>query len=242
MRVCFLLLGWLTLLGTISAQEKKPRIALISGSLEYSSDESLTKLQATWEKQFAVECVRMSRRTDTDIPGLEKLPECDVAVFFTRRLKPTPEQLEGVKKYLASGKPVIGLRTASHGFQNYLEMDREIFGGDYKNHTKAGPLCEIIIEEKSADDAILRGVKPFQSVGTLYKNAKVAEDVWVLLRGTVGSETYPVAWTRERNVMNQKQRIFYTSLGHTADFEKPEFQRLLGQALTWAAPDVLPKP
>jgi type 1 glutamine amidotransferase len=234
---CLLLVGSASI-----AQEKTWRVALISGSLEYESDTSLVKLETEWKKRFTAEFVRIFRRTDTDLPGLEKLPECDVAVFFTRRLKPNEAQLEGVKKYLASGKPVIGIRTASHGFQDYLEMDKLVFGGDYKNHTKPGPLCQVTLHAKAAKHPILDGIEAFSTPGTLYKNAKISEDATVLLTGSVASEQYPVAWVRERMINKRTQRVFYTSLGHQADFENEKFLRLMTQSLNWVEPALSKKP
>jgi type 1 glutamine amidotransferase len=76
-------------------------------------------------------------------------------------------------------------------------------------------------------------VKPFQSVGSLYKNPNVAKDVIVLLTGTIPGNTEPVAWVRERKVGEKTQRVFYTSLGHPEDFQDPNFTRLLTNGLMW---------
>jgi putative membrane-bound dehydrogenase-like protein len=213
--------------------DKKLRVALVSGSLEYRSNESLAEFQKYLEANYPVECVRAFRKTDTDIPGLDQLDNCDVAIFYTRRLKIDGDQLERIKKYVSSGKPVIGLRTASHGFQNWLEMDRLVFGGDYKNHYKTGPKCQIRIADGTKDHPVLLGVKPFESVGSLYKNPGIAKDVTVLLTGTIPENTEPVAWIRERKIGDKTQRVFYTSLGHLEDFKDPNFMRLLVNALEW---------
>ena len=217
--------------------EKKLRVALISGSLEYKSDDTLPVLQKLLEEKSPVECVRMFRKTDTDIPGLDKLAECDVAIFFTRRLKIDGEQLKAVKAYCESGKPVIGIRTASHGFQNWLEMDREVFGGNYKNHYGAGPKCETKITDAGKDHPILKGVKAFVSEGSLYKNPDLPTDVTVLLTGTAEANTEPIAWVRERMVGGKVQKVFYTSLGHPKDFEEESFTRMLRNAIGWATGD-----
>ena len=52
------------------------------------------------------------------LQGLENLESCDVALLFTRRLTIKGEQLERVKKYCQSGKPIVAVRTASHGFHS----------------------------------------------------------------------------------------------------------------------------
>ena len=218
-------------------QDAKFKIALISGSLEYKSDESLIGLQKRLEEKYPVECVRMFRKTDADIEGLDKLAECDLAIFFTRRLKPDDKQLSLIKKYCVSGKPILGIRTASHGFQNWLQMDKEIFGGDYKNHNPAGPKCEVTLVAAQKDHPILKGVQPYTTAASLYKNSGVAKDVTILLNGAIPEESEPLAWTRERKVGETTQRIFYTSLGHSDDFAKESFRRLLVNAIGWCLKD-----
>ena len=142
-----------------------------------------------------------------------------------------------IKKYCDSGKPILGIRTASHGFQNWLDMDKDVYGGNYKNHNPGGPKCEVSLVDKQKDDPILKGVKPYSSAASLYKNTDVAKDVTVLLTGTIPKEREPLAWTRERKVNEKSQRIFYTSLGHTDDFAEASFKRLLINAIGWCLSD-----
>jgi type 1 glutamine amidotransferase len=137
--------------------------------------------------------------------------------------------LDHVKKFVKSGKPLVGVRTASHGFQKWLEMDKEVFGGDYKGHFGAG-VADVEVVEKGKDHPVLAGVKPFRTNGSLYKNPNVAADVTVLLRGTMGKNAEPVAWAREKD----GRRVFYTSLGHPDDFADANFVRLLTNGLLWA--------
>ena len=210
-----------------------PTVALVSGSLEYQSDESLVGFQPALEKA-GWRCDRLFRKADDDIPGLDRLAGCDAVVFYTRRLTVGDKQLDAVKAYCASGKPVVGVRTASHGFQNWLLMDREVFGGDYKGHWKAGPACEVKPAAESPHP-VLAGVGGFRSVGSLYKNPMLAAGVTVLLSGAAGGKTEPVAWVRERDTGGKRQRVFYTSLGHPDDFREPAFTTLLVNGLAWAA-------
>ncbi len=217
---------------------KKLKVALVSGSFEYKSDDSLIAFQKHLEANYAVECVRIFAKAekDTALVGLENLEKCDVVVFFTRRLQIEGDSLELVKKYVKSGKPIVGIRTASHGFQKWLEVDKDVFGGDYKGHFGAG-VAEVNLIEKQKDHAILKGVKPFKTNGSLYKNPNVAPDITVVLQGFMGKETEPVAWTREKD----KQRVFYTSLGHQDDFKDENFIRLLVNGLAWATKTELKK-
>lgn len=214
----------------LAAEKDRPvKVCLVSGSLEYKSDESLARLQHFLEKNYNIRCSRAFRQTDKNLPGLENLDNCDVAIFFTRRLTPTADQLQRVQKYCQSGKPIIGLRTASHGFQNWLDFDREILGGNYRGHYPAGPTCQVKFAAGAASHPLLRGVQPFSSVASLYKNTGLADDTTVLLTGSIPGHTEPIAWTRQ----HKGGRVFYTSLGHPQDFENEPFLRLLVNAIYW---------
>ena len=50
----------------------------------------------------------------------------------------------------------------------------------------------IKLVESAKDHPILRGVQPYRSEGSLYKNANVAKDVQVLLTGSIPEHTEPV--------------------------------------------------
>jgi type 1 glutamine amidotransferase len=231
--IALLLCVAMLLLGSVRADDKPKalRVCLVSGSLEYDSDGSLNKLQKHLEKNYQVECSRAFAKSDSDLPGLENLDTCDVMLLYTRRLKITGEQLERVKKYCLAGKPIVGIRTASHAFQNWLDLDKEVLGGNYKGHYKEGPLCEVKIEDHARKHPILKGVQPFQSVASLYRNTGLAKDVDVLLTGAIPEHTEPIAWTR-----NYKGgRVFYTSLGHQKDFDDPNFVTMVVNALYWTA-------
>jgi putative membrane-bound dehydrogenase-like protein len=213
------------------------KVCLVSGSLEYKSDESLTRFQKYLEAHYRVQCSRAFRKTDDDLPGLENLETCDVMLLFTRRLTISGEQLERIKKYCKSGKPIVAVRTASHAFQNWLALDKEILGGNYQNHYGAGPVTDVHIVTKAKDHPILAGIKPFMSQASLYKNHGVAKDVEVLLTGSIPGHTEPVAWSR----IHKGGRLFYTSLGDPKDFENEDFLQLLVNALSWTTKSTLAK-
>lgn len=216
----------------------KLKVLLVSGSLEYKSDASLDSWAKHLEATGRVEIIKAYRKTDTDIPGLiDGLAKCDVAVFYTRRLKIDGEQLDAVKKFTKAGKPMIGIRTASHGFQNWLAMDKEVFGGDYGNHYGHDLKTAITFSEAGKKHEILNRVSEYQATGGLYKNANVNKDVTVLMTGTIPGHTEPITWTRELN----STRIFYTSLGHPSDFENPQFVTMLTNALWWVTKSPVPK-
>src|SRR5437868_6850688 len=106
------------------------KICLLSASAEYDSEKSRAEFQTFLEAKYDVVCRRAFGKDKGDnLPGLEALPTSDLMIVFTRRVKLPPAHLDLIHKYIAAGRPVIGIRTASHAFENYLEFDREILGG-----------------------------------------------------------------------------------------------------------------
>jgi type 1 glutamine amidotransferase len=209
------------------------RIAMYSGAAEYKSDQSLARLKEWLEKDERAKCTLNLAADDQDLPGLDQLETSDVAVIFTRRIKLPPEKLAKVRKYMDSGKPVVGIRTASHAIQTWLEFDHEVLGGDYTGHA-ADKIARMSISPEAKDHSVLAGVQPFTTTGKLYTNAHPAKDITVLLTATTDDNTQPVAWVRTR-ADHHDQRIFYTSLGTPEDFQNVNFRRLLTNAVFWAA-------
>jgi len=227
-------LGLLALAPDVDARIAPLRVCFISGSAEYESDKTMPILKKYLEAKYPTVVTMISAKGD-DLPGLENLDRCDVAVFFTRRLKLNVEQTERIKKYCAAGKNLVGIRTASHGVQTWLEFDQEVIGGNYKGHYAEGPVTEIKFTEAEKSHSILKDFVPFKSKGSLYKNTGLAKDVNVLLTGSIPDHTEPIAWTR----MNKEGRVFYTSLGHQKDFEEENFLKLMTNAILWSGNRVL---
>lgn len=210
------------------------KVHMISGSKEYRSQESLPRLRDYLEKAHIAACtISAGQDGGADLPGIEAIDSADVLVVFCRRMKPPEEQLARVRKWCEAGRPVIGIRTASHAFQNWLAFDKEVLGGDYRGHG-GGEEWKIAIEAKNADHPILTGVRPWQRRGTIYTNPSPADDITVLLTVTGVRGTQPLAWARVYN-REKKGRAFYTSAGYPEDFAEEPFLRMLGNAVLWTA-------
>lgn len=204
------------------------KVCLLSASAEYESEKSLSDFQSYLEGRYQIVCQRVFGKDKGDsLPGLEDISSADLIIVFTRRVTLPTAQLESLQKYIAAGKPIIGLRTASHAFQNYTNFDRDILGGGYKGHYTNSQVAVQISPGRSAHP-VLVGVTSFTS-RKLYKNPTLADDVVVLLEGATASEREPIAWVHEHN----GGRIFYTSLGTQEDFTQDSFKRLLTNAIFW---------
>ena len=231
------LAGSLTILFTsvgtsrIAAQTAKPTVVLISGEYEYKSAETLPVFKQFLETNYGFNCVYLERTRGEDIPGLDALAKADLVILFVRRMTLPAEQLGRIKNYLESGKPLIGLRTASHSFENWKEFDHEVLGGNYHNHHSDKLVATVRIVPEATEHPILKGVeREFVAGGSLYLNSPLPPSSTVLLMGSITDQPpEPVAWTHSY----RGARVFYTSLGHPKDFENPAFRRLLVNAIFW---------
>lgn len=209
------------------------KVCLVSGSLEYNSNESLASFQKYLESRYNAVCSRafLEGEDVSNLPGLENLDTCDVMLLFTRRLKLEGEQLERFKRYCLAGRPIVGVRTASHAVQTWLDLDKEVLGGNYHSHYGSKDETDVRVVESAKEHPLLKGVAGWHSAGSLYKNQGLASDNLILMTGQNSEATEPVTWARTY----KGARIFYTSLGAQQDFEETSFKNLLVNALFWTA-------
>jgi len=107
-------------------QSNGKHIVLISGDEEYHSEESLpmlAKILATHHGfkttvLFSIdpETGNIDPTYQNNIPGLSNLTSADLIIIATRFRELPDEQMKYIDEYLKAGKPVIGLRTATHAF------------------------------------------------------------------------------------------------------------------------------
>lgn len=206
------------------------KLCMLSGSFEYDSETSLAIFQDYIEKNHPIQATQIIYQSEDDDRSLEPLQDTDVLLVFTRRLNTAGKELDRFKAYCAAGKPIVGVRTASHAYQNWLDFDKDVLGGDYQGHYGGGVIARAEINSNAKDHPILRGLSNFDSYGSLYKNPSLAADTTPLLTGKTEEHTEPVAWTR----IHRGGRVFYTSLGHQRDFEVEMFLRLLANGVLWA--------
>lgn len=219
-----------------TGKRKTIKIHLIGAAKEYQAVESLTAWQERIEKKYLVRCTR-SFGTDKakNLANLNQLKDADLLVVYARRLELSGAQLKMVKDYIASGRPVIGIRTASHAFQNYPEFDRDVLGGSYSGHLGDEKGIQVIVNNRTARHPVLSGVYGWTRSGKLYRNKELGKGVTLLLTSKSPKETHPLAWARTIG----EQRVFYTSMGLPEDFSNDAFNKLLSNAVEWTTGDTL---
>ena len=227
--------------------DTRPHLVIVTAEDEYQTEDTLPKFAAEQlGKVFRVTILFGSETQRNDIPNTELIEDADVLLVSVRRRPLPPEQLERFRKFVDSGKPIVGIRTASHPFHHrnqppgdeladWPEFDPQVWGGNYTNHHGNEKVCHVQIAADNKDHPILAGVVPaeFDAGGSLYKVSPITDSAEVLMTGAVnGAPAEPVAWTFTRG---DGGRSFYTSLGHKADFQNPAFVRMLVNGLCWAA-------
>ncbi|MYF97667.1 ThuA domain-containing protein [Candidatus Poribacteria bacterium] len=205
------------------------KLCMLSGSFEYDSEVSLNTFKRYIEKNYPIQANMIVYKSEDDDPSLEVLDDADVLLVYTRRLNTDGASLKRFQEYCGAGRPIVGVRTASHAYQNWLEFDKVVLGGDYQGHYGHGPTVQL--ETVATEHPILEGIPNFESYGSLYKNPMLRDDTTVLLMGRTDEQTEPVAWTRIHN----GGRVCYTSLGHQKDFELDAFLRFLANSVLWVS-------
>ncbi|MFM8284033.1 MAG: hypothetical protein ACKOCW_10820 [Planctomycetaceae bacterium] len=137
---------WLELPGA-DGPGKGKRIVLVSGDEEYRSEEALTQLAKILAVRHGFACRVLyaidpaTGAIDPDrgdnIPGLEALGGAELMVIATRFRNLPDEQMAFIDAYLRAGKPVVGMRTATHAFNVPGDRTYAHYGNGY-----AGPKSE----------------------------------------------------------------------------------------------------
>lgn len=270
---------WLTLPGG-EGPGKGKHVVLIAAEQEYRCEQSMPMLANVLSKHHGFDCTvlfSVNDRGEVDptlpaplkeedkqkyhrIPGLEHLPKADCVIWLSRFMQLPDDQLKHFHDYFDSGKPLIALRTANHGFwrgTKYYKDDkqvslREMLGGTFMGHHGGWhrEATRGIIVPENASHPILTGVEGIWGTSDVYRchnekspfpdscTALVLGQPLVDLTKEAGpnleKEPLPVAWTK-RWVGNQglSTKIFHFTMGSAKDFENEGVRRLTVNAVYW---------
>ncbi len=228
------------------AGDRRPHVVIAMAEREYKTNQTLPAWAISHlGKQYRVTLIHANEKDRHDLPGIEAaLKNADLLLVSVRRRALPAKQLAAVQRFVKSGKPVLGIRTANHAFSlrgtappdgcNVWEtFDADVIGGSYSGHHKDGATAKIAVTKGRARHPILRGVAIDKLVGhgSLYQVSPLNAGADPLLTGTVGGQfTEPLAWT---NTTKFGGKAFYTSLGHSDDLQQSDVRQLLQNAVAW---------
>ncbi|MGD0896260.1 MAG: ThuA domain-containing protein [Thermoguttaceae bacterium] len=106
---------------------KGKHVVLVSGDEEYRSEEALVQLGRILARRHGFKCTVLFAIDPKDgtinpvvtnnIPGLEALRSADLMIIATRYRNLPDDQMRHIVEYLDAGRPVLGMRTATHAFK-----------------------------------------------------------------------------------------------------------------------------
>ena len=112
--------------GTPDLPGSGKHVVLVSGDEEYRSEEMVVQLGRILAKRHGFDCTvlfainpvsgEIDPECRTNIPYLEVLETADVLVVNLRFRDLPDDQMKRFDDYLKKGKPVLGIRTATHAF------------------------------------------------------------------------------------------------------------------------------
>ncbi len=208
---------WLSIAGNKSGNlpGAGKRVVLIAGDEEYRSEEALPQLGKILAKHHGFEAVVLfpinpesgliDPNYSSNIPGLQQLANADLMIIATRFRELPDDQMQHIVDYIQAGKPVIGLRTATHAF-NYKPKSESKFvdwgynSGKWKggfgqqvlgetwisHHGKHGSQSTRgVIHPKAESHPILKGVKDVWGPTDVYGIKNLGSDATILLDGQV---------------------------------------------------------
>ena len=240
------------------------RIVLVSGDEEYRSEEALPQLAKILSQRHGFETVVLFGQDPAvpgiinpdylgNIPGLEALADADLMIIATRFRDLPDEQMQMIDDYLKSGRPVMGLRTATHAFNIPTESKWAHYSFNYKGEKSEwqGGFGEAILgtswvahhgwHKKESARGIITDAHPINSgidSGSIWS----AADVYTVKE--LGPEAVPVVWGQVLTGMNpEDEPIGPGPYDYTPRFAKddPDFDKNDPmQPIAWTQPYQIP--
>jgi type 1 glutamine amidotransferase len=162
-------------------------IVFLAGDEEYRSEEGLPQLAKILAKHHGFTCTvlfaigkdgTIDPNRNDNIPGLESLRKADLMIIAARFRDLPEDQMKEIDDYVQSGRPIIGMRTATHAFNfkdrkrkyaryswNSKEWDggfgRQVLGETWISHhgNHAHESTRGVIAADARNHPIVRGIK-----------------------------------------------------------------------------------
>jgi len=194
---------------------KGKKIVFISGDEEYRSEEGLPMLAKILAVRHGFKCTvlfpidpadgTINPNIQTNIPGFEELASADMVVMQLRFRELPDDKMKYFVDYLNAGKPILGLRTATHSFSYernknspYAKYDwrskdwpggfgQQVLGDTWVSHhgDHGHESTRAIVNEEFKNHSLLRGVSDVWGPTDVYGVTHLPKDAKVLFFGEV---------------------------------------------------------
>ncbi len=216
--------------------DKRPTVLFVAAEDAYKS--------RVWIPQFAQKHLGQEYRSEFafssearfgSLPGLKMLDSIDLLVLSLRRRGIPAQELAALKNYLQKGKPLLAIRTATHGFapntklpEGYAEwkdFDKEVLGCNYQGHEVANSETLLLPNREAFKSLDFDKLGKQKLPSHLYKVLPLAPDAKVLLLGksVPGDKIEPVLWLREK----PWGKVGCFTLGHFDEMKHEEIRQIL---------------
>jgi type 1 glutamine amidotransferase len=210
------------------------KILVLSGS-NHGFDKSAPVIAAFLSQQPAMQVTVADDKAILTAPQLNEYDVCVFGTGFTRSSRQedgtikrepdlTPAQEAGLFNFVESGKGLVGI----HGTAWWIGGRAvDLIGGHANWHP---PGLTFTVNMENANHPIAAGVGDFEVEDEIYISA-YEPTLQILASAQWHGRAHPMAWVKNFG----QGRVFYTTLGHTADtFMRPAMQQLITQGAHWA--------
>lgn len=210
------------------------KILVLSGS-NHGFDKSAPVIAAFLSQQPDMQVTVDDDKTILTAPQLNEYDVCVFGTGFTRGSRQddgtikresdlTPAQEAGLFSFVESGKGLVGI----HGTAWWIGGRAVDLIGGHANWHPPGLTFTVNIE--NPNHPITTGVSDFEVEDEIYISA-YEPSLQILASAQWHGRAHPMAWVKTFG----QGRVFYTTLGHTADtFVRPAMQQLVTQGARWA--------
>src|SRR5262245_59718747 len=136
-------------------------IVFVIGDEEYRSEEGMPMLTKILAVRHGFKCTLLfpinpddgtiDPNNQTNITGLKALESADMMVLFTRFREPPDDQMKYIVDFVNSGKPILGIRTATHAFQINRNKQSPFIDYDWRSKTWPGGFGQQVLGDTWVD-------------------------------------------------------------------------------------------
>lgn len=145
---------WLTIEGT-QGIGKGQHIVFVTGEEYYRSEEGMSMFAQILARRHGYKCTvlfaidpatgTINPNRNEHIPGLAALQSADLMVIFARFRELPDEDMKHIVNYVNSGKPVLGIRNATHAFRYSPNSSSPYKNWDFQNRQWEGGFGQQIL-------------------------------------------------------------------------------------------------